>query len=335
MTSFITTLMEREATEASVRIAEQLQQNDARARELSRKLRDINPRFFQLVGRGSSDHAGVFAKYLLEIETGVPVVHAAPSVATVYKRRLQLNDSVVLVLSQSGRSPDIVTQAEMAKASGAYVVALVNDAESPLAQTANDVLPLAVGPEKAVAATKSYLATLSALLQLTAHFSGNETLQSALTQLPAQLTAATQAPAQLHAEALHNVDRLVVLARGLGFAIAKEMALKMKEVCGIQAEAFSSAEFLHGPVALAHNDLTVIDAEIRDEALLAHQQKIADVAARGARVLTLSQSVNDVHPRIAPLILLQRFYLDIARIAVARGFNPDQPVGLKKVTETL
>jgi glucosamine--fructose-6-phosphate aminotransferase (isomerizing) len=226
-------------------------------------------------------------------------------------------------------------QAEMAKASGAYVVALVNDAESPLAQTANFVLPLAVGPEKAVAATKSFLATLSALLQLTAQFSGNATLQQALPHLPAHLQAAAQAPAQLQAQALHNVDRLVVLARGLGFAIAKEMALKMKEVCGIQAEAFSSAEFLHGPVALAHNELTVIDAEIRDEALLVHQQKIADIAARGARVLPLRHTGSEVHPRIAPLLLLQRFYLDIAQVAVARGHNPDQPIGLKKVTETV
>jgi glucosamine--fructose-6-phosphate aminotransferase (isomerizing) len=317
----MTTLMEREATEASARIAEQLQQNQHRVQELSHTLKKINPRFFQLVGRGSSDHAGVFAKYLLEIETGIPVVHAAPSIATVYKRRLQLHD--------------IVTQAEMAKASGAYVVALVNDTESPLAQTANFVLPLAVGPEKAVAATKSYLATLSALLQLTAHFSDNSALQKALSELPQQLAAACAAPAQLHASDLHDVDHLVVLARGLGFAIAKEMALKMKEVCGIQAEAFSSAEFLHGPVALAHKKLTVIDAQIRDEALLAHQQKIADVSARGARVLSLHQSPHDAHPRIAPLLVLQRFYLDIAHIAVARGHNPDQPIGLNKVTETL
>ena len=331
----MSTLMEREAREASARIAEQLVQNETRVRELCAKLQQIKPRFFQLVGRGSSDHAGVFAKYLLEIETGIPVVSAAPSVATVYKRRLQLNDAVVLVLSQSGRSPDIVTQAEMAKASGAYVVALVNDAESPLAQTANFVLPLAVGPEKAVAATKSYLATLSALLQLTAHLSGNQALQNALQQLPAQLTAAAQAPTQLRADDLRDIDRLVVLSRGLGFAIAKEMALKMKEVCGIQAEAFSSAEFLHGPVALAHGELTVIDAEIRDEALAAHQQKIHDVKARGAKIISLQQSIADVHPRLAPLLLLQRFYIDIAHVAVARGHNPDQPVGLKKVTETL
>ncbi len=329
------TLMECEAREASTRIAEQLTHNEARIIELCAILHKIKPRFFQLVGRGSSDHAGVFAKYLLEIETGIPVVHAAPSVATVYKRRLQLQDAVVVVLSQSGRSPDIVTQAEMAKASGAYVVALVNDVDSPLAHTANFVLPLCVGPEKAVAATKSYLATLSALLQLTAHFSGNEPLQQALKQLPAQLQQVAQSPPQLAIADLVDVDRLVVLARGLSFAIAKEMALKMKEVCGIQAEAFSSAEFLHGPVALAHSDLTVIDAEVRDEAMAAHQQKIVDVKNRGARVLTMNQRLFDAHPRVAPLLLLQRFYIDIAPIAVARGHNPDQPIGLKKVTETL
>src|SRR5690606_26624847 len=175
---------------------------------------------------------------------GLPVAAAAPSIASVYNKSLQLADALVLVISQSGRSPDILAQVEMAKRSGAMVVALVNDTTSPLAELAHYTLPLHVGAEKAVAATKSYLATLSAILQLVSVWSGNQALQQAVQQLPQSLTAAIALPQQLTAQALERVAHLVVLGRGLGYAISREIALKLKEVCGIHAEAFSSAEFL-------------------------------------------------------------------------------------------
>jgi glutamine---fructose-6-phosphate transaminase (isomerizing) len=329
------TLMEQEAREVPARIADQLRANTPLIQELCIRLQQQAPRYVMIVGRGSSDHAGVFAKYLIEIETGIPVFSAAPSVATVYGRALQLRDALVLVISQSGRSPDIVMQAQRAKIAGAYVVALVNDEQSPLAQAADFVLPLRAGPERSVAATKSYLCTLSALLQLTAHWSGNRALADALTNLPAQLSTVLSHAAQLHADQLRALDHLIVLGRGLGYATGKELALKLKEVCSVHAEAFSSAEFLHGPVALAQKALTVIDVAINDEAADAHRQQIQEVGRRGATVLSLNQTLNDCHPRLAPLLLLQRFYVDVAQAAVALGGNPDQPIGLKKVTETL
>ena len=330
-----TTLMELEAREVPARIAEQHRANASLIDTLCQRLRAQPPRYVMIVGRGSSDHAGVFGKYLIEIETGIPVFAAAPAVTTVYNRSLKLADALVLVISQSGRSPDIVTQAQRAKASGAYVVALVNDEQSPLAQSVDFVLPLRAGTERSVAATKSYLCTLSALLQLTAVWSANPQLQQALALLPAQLQQVLDSAPQLHADDLRGLEHLIVLGRGLGYAISKELALKLKEVCSVQAEAFSSAEFLHGPVALAQKALTVIDVSIRDEAASAHQQQIDNVAGRGARVLPLHQVLYDCHPRFAPLLLLQRFYVDVAQAAVALGGNPDQPIGLKKVTETL
>lgn len=330
-----TTLMELEAREVPARIAEQHRANASLIDTLCQRLRAQPPRYVMIVGRGSSDHAGVFGKYLIEIETGIPVFAAAPAVTTVYNRSLKLADALVLVISQSGRSPDIVTQAQRAKASGAYVVALVNDEQSPLAQSVDFVLPLRAGTERSVAATKSYLCTLSALLQLTAVWSANPQLQQALALLPAQLQQVLDSAPQLHADDLRGLEHLIVLGRGLGYAISKELALKLKEVCSVQAEAFSSAEFLHGPVALAQKALTVIDVSIRDEAASAHQQQIDNVAGRGARVLPLHQVLHDCHPRLAPLLLLQRFYVDVAQAAVALGGNPDQPIGLKKVTETL
>ncbi|NMP17791.1 SIS domain-containing protein [Thalassotalea sp. Y01] len=328
-------LMQQEAKQAPDVIKQQIQENAPIAAKIGAKLTEFAPKMVMIIGRGSSDHAGVFAKYLIEIEAGIPTFAAAPSVASVYGKTLQLANAFVIVISQSGRSPDILSQAQMAKDAGAYVVALVNDESSPLAELVDDVLPLRAGPEKSVAATKSYLATLSALLQLTAHWTDNTSLVDALEQLPTGLQAAVDSQVQLTSESLQNTRNLVVLGRGLGYAVSKEIALKLKEVCSIHAEAFSSAEFLHGPVTLVEQQLTIVDCLVNDESKDAHQQQVAEVKSRGADVIHLNQIVADMHPRLAPLLVLQRFYLDVEHVAVSKGFNPDEPKGLKKVTQTL
>ncbi|MDP5142834.1 glucosamine-6-phosphate deaminase NagB-II [Rheinheimera baltica] len=328
-------IMALEATEAPQRIAEQLAANAATVQQVVEHIRQRAPKFVYMVGRGSSDHAGVFAKYLIEIEVGLPVAAAAPSIASVYNKSLQLQDALVLVISQSGRSPDILAQVDMAKRSGAMVVALVNDTTSPLAEQAHFTLPLHVGAEKAVAATKSYLATLSAILQLVSVWSGNVALQQAVAQLPDSLQQAIALPQQLTAHALERVAHLVVLGRGLGYAISREIALKLKEVCGIHAEAFSSAEFLHGPVTLVKNQFAIVDVTVEDESLTAHRNQIDDVRSRGAAIVQLHHSGIDAHARILPLLILQRFYLDVEVVARSRGINPDAPPGLNKVTKTV
>ncbi|MCE9852510.1 MULTISPECIES: glucosamine-6-phosphate deaminase NagB-II [Shewanella] len=329
------TIMEREARSAPEKIANQLQANDLLTRKLGQRLREFAPKFVMIVGRGSSDHAGVFAKYLFEIEAGVPTFAAAPSVASVYGKRLQLAGGLVIVISQSGRSPDILAQAKMAREAGAFCVALVNDETAPIKDIVDLVLPLRAGEEQAVAATKSYLATLSALLQLAAAWTQSPELARAIDELPRALQSAVDAEPQLTAESLQHSNNLVVLGRGLGYAISKEIALKLKEVCAIHAEAFSSAEFLHGPVTLVENQLKIVDVCVADESYASHLEQIAEVGRRGAELVHLKQTVNEVHPRVAPLALLQRFYIDVAAVAIARGIDPDQPAGLKKVTQTL
>lgn len=162
------TRMQAETREAPERIAEQLSANAAATEMLGEYLRAKNPPFIMMVGRGSSDHAGVFAKYLIETELAIPVIAAAPSVASVYGKRLQLENAVLIAISQSGSSPDILTQVEHAKETGAFCIAMVNDGKSPLSRRVDAVLPLYAGEETAVAATKSYLASLSAILQLVA-----------------------------------------------------------------------------------------------------------------------------------------------------------------------
>ncbi|CAM3658155.1 glucosamine-6-phosphate deaminase NagB-II [Rheinheimera salexigens] len=328
-------IMAIEAREAPSRIAEQLAANMEKVQQVVAVIAARKPKFVYMVGRGSSDHAGVFAKYLIEIEIGLPVMSAAPSIASIYHKSLQLSDALVIVISQSGRSPDILAQVEMAKKSGALVLALVNDISSPLAEMADYSLPLNVGEEKAVAATKSYLATLSAILHLVAVWSAKPELLTAVQQLPALMQQAVDLPMQLNTSALKNVKHLVVLGRGLGYAISREIALKLKEVCGIHAEAFSSAEFLHGPVTLVKDNFTIIDISINDESIAAHNQQIADVTRRGAAVLQLHHQPIIAPARLLPLLVLQRFYLDVEVVARDLGINPDAPVGLNKVTKTM
>ena len=327
--------MEREAREAPQRIRQQLEQNQKAVIELGEKLRTLAPKFVFMVGRGSSDHAGVFGKYLIEVETGTPVVAAAPSVNSVYGSEVNLVGSVVIVISQSGSSPDILSQAKLAKKQGALCIALVNVEDSPLAQIADVVMALNVGEEKAVAATKSYLATLSALLQLVAYWKNDQSLIDQVNMLPEVLSQTVDEEVQLKAESLTDVDHLVVMGRGFGYALSREVALKLKEVCGIQAESFSSAEFLHGPVTLVSGGLDIISLDIDDESKPSHDEQIAEVTSRGATVTHIRQTHSDIPNRIAPLTLLQRFYIDVAHVAVSRGVDPDAPVGLNKVTKTL
>ena len=329
------TIMEQEAKQAPSVIAKQLKENHTLAHTIGENLRKLAPKMVMIIGRGSSDHAGVFGKYLIEIEAGIPTFAAAPSVSSVYGKQLKLEQALVIVISQSGRSPDIIAQAKMAKAAGAYCVALVNDETSPLADVVDDVLPLKAGEEVSVAATKSYLATLSALLQLTAYWTENAELIFALSSLPEAMQTMVNTPAQLTPESIPGVRNMVVLGRGLGYAVTKEMALKLKEVSSIHAESFSSAEFLHGPATLVEQGLAILDCQIVDESAKVHDEQISEMKSRGADIVSLEQLDSNIHPRLAPLVVLQRFYLDVANVAVSRGFNPDEPKGLKKVTRTV
>ncbi|GGF81365.1 glucosamine-6-phosphate deaminase NagB-II [Alteromonas lipolytica] len=326
-------LMAMEALQTPEVVATQLSANLQQSMSLAAQFRRQAPSAIMMVGRGTSDHAGMFAKYLFEIELGIPVLLAAPSVGGIYKRTLALTDCLVILISQSGQSPDIVNQAKLAKAGGALCLAIVNDADSPLAKAVDKVLPLHAGPEKAVAATKSYLASLTALGQLTALWSQNHALLTAVSHLPETLKEAQFHPAVISAEEFRGVTNCMVLGRGLGYAIALELALKLKEVLGIHAEAFSSAEFLHGPVTLVAHSLTVLNIVIEDESHAVHQQQMQEIRRRGARVINIDVT-TDTHPRMYPLLVMQRCYLDIENVAQSFNLDPDSPPGLKKVTET-
>lgn len=322
-----------EIAETAQVIRQQISANELVVSQLAAQLQAQPPHLIMMIGRGTSDHAGVFAKYLFEVACGIPVAAAAPSVASLYQRQLHLTGALVIVISQSGRSPDIIEQAAQAKRGGAMVVAIVNATDSPLCQHADWVIAMHAGAEQAVAASKSYLASLSALLHIAAQWQHDVELLTALGKFPQQLEALSQQPLLMQPSALQGLQHCIVLGRGFGYAIAREVALKLKEVLGLHAEAFSSAEFLHGPVTLTRHPLTIIEIAINDESSSAHQQHLSAIAAGAAHTIHWLADAT-LHPRLQPLALMWRFYQALEHTARSRGLDPDAPPGLNKITET-
>jgi glutamine---fructose-6-phosphate transaminase (isomerizing) len=224
-------------------------------RELVARLKRRPPQVVVTCGRGSSAHAATFGKHLIERYIGLPVAAAAPNIASVYRRRLHLRDQLFLAISQSGRSDDLVELAISARASGALTVAMVNTTDGPLASACDILLPICAGPELSVAATKTFVATLSALLRLIASWTDDGSLDGAIERLPDRLAAASALDWNAALSALTDTISLITIGRGPTLAIAREASLKLKETCNLHAEAFSGAEFRHGPMALSHRDI--------------------------------------------------------------------------------
>ncbi|MEO8113818.1 MAG: SIS domain-containing protein, partial [Phenylobacterium sp.] len=302
--------MFQEAAQASVVAARLLAANRGAAESLGERLRAARPRAVVTCGRGSSDHAATYAKYLIETGAGVLTSSSAPSVSSLYDARQDLAEVLFLVISQSGRSPDLVSAAETARAAGALVVALVNDQASPLAALAHAALPLHAGPELSVAATKSFIAALAAVAQMVAFWTEDEALITALDALPDQLAEAWALDWTPAVDRLLAARNLYVLGRGPGFGVAQEAALKFKETCGLHAEAFSAAEVLHGPMALVDEHFPVLiftqdDASAEGVLALARQ-----LAGRGADVLLAGAPEPGglpwipAHPVLQPILLI-------------------------------
>jgi len=334
------TLMFNEAASAAAVIAAQLQRNRAAIDALAGELRQHPPTFALTCARGSSDHAAVYAKSLFETRLGVVTASLPPSVASVYNAPQRLKNALYLTISQSGRSPDLLRSAEAAKAGGARVIALVNVEDSPLAQLADLVIPLGAGAERSVAATKSYLASLSAILQLTACWSNDAALLAALDALPDALARAWECDWQGLGDGLIDAHNLFVLGRGPGLAAAREAALKFKETCGLHAESYSFAEVKHGPMALVGQDFPVLALAQPDATAAGIRAVCEEFSARGARVWLAGEGgnlpvVTPPHPLCAPLLAVQSFYRAINALALRRGYNPDLPAHLNKVTETI
>ena len=292
--------------------------------------------------RGSSAHAATFAKHLIERYLGIPVAAAAPNIASVYHQRLKLKDQLFLAISQSGSSDDLIETAAAARAAEAVTAAIVNDTKSPLAKTCEFVLPMAAGPELSVAATKTFIASLAASLRLIAHWTGDKEMGAACERLPARLARAAELDWSAALSSLASATALIAIGRGPTLAIAREAALKLKETCALHAEAFSGAEFRHGPIALVANGLPVLMLTPHDASAMGFVDLANDLNAAGARVLmTGANDAGAGLPTLPPdqadadaICLIQSFYAFLLRLAQARGTDVDQPRHLQKVTRT-
>ncbi len=338
------TRLSREAAEAPAVVRAQLAANAPLIAGLAQRLKRAPPRAVVTLGRGSSDHAATFARYLIETRLGVMTASGAPSVNSVYDVATGLRGALCLVISQSGRSPDILAAAQAAREAGALVVALVNDGASPLAELAEVTIPLLAGPERSVAATKSFVAALSAVVQLVASWSGDAKLGAALETLPALLERAWALDWNAAIAPLQAAQSLYVLGRGLGFGVAEEAALKLKETCGLHAEAFSAAEVRHGPMALVGPGFPVLAFAQGDETREGVEAATAAAAAQGAPVLkagggaqagVISLPTEATCPVLEPIAYALSFYRLANALALARGLDPDHPPHLSKITETL
>jgi glucosamine--fructose-6-phosphate aminotransferase (isomerizing) len=280
----------------------------------------------------------------MALEAGIATASLPPSTITRYRAQLRLDGALALAISQSGAGPDLVMTLEAAAAAGALTVALVNDVTAPLARAAAVVLDQRAGPERSVAATKSFIASLAATARLVALWRRDPGLLAALERLPERLEAALAVDWSQGLAVLAPAASLYVVGRGLGLGTAAESALKLKETSALHAEALSAAELRHGPRAVIEpgfplliyvlEDAAAADAAELAEALIASGQTCLVVAARGISGIRLPLP-PPLHPLLDPIVAIQAFYPFAAALAEARGHDPDRPRGLRKVTRTL
>lgn len=335
------TNMFREAAEAADAVRRQ-ETASAELDRIGKALRERAPKVVITCARGSSDHAATFAKYAIETRIGVPVASAAPSIASVYDSSLRVDGGACLAISQSGRSPDLLATVASLKEAGAWVLVLVNDTGSPLADIADEVVDLAAGEERSVAATKSFIASLAAIARVVTEWSDDDELRDDLRKLPTLLTQAWQLDWSPLVSPLANATDLYVLGRGLGYAIAQEAALKLKETSQLHAEAFSTAELRHGPMALVRDGFPVLMFGQADETGRDVEETARSLVERGARVLLAGAEVPGTTPLpsircaalLEPIVRIESFYRAANALALARGLDPDRPPHLAKVTET-
>jgi glutamine---fructose-6-phosphate transaminase (isomerizing) len=348
-------------SDAGVRMAEELRQAPRAVlgqttrladplRELISRLKSRPPQLVVTCARGSSAHAATFGKHLIERHLGIPVAAMAPNIATVYRRSLHLSGQLFLAISQSGRSDDLVESAAMAKAAGALTAALVNAIDSPLAAASDIVLPMAAVPERSVAATKTFIASLAALLRLVALWNDGcsddaGALHGALDRLPERLATASDLDWAAATDAFAAAPSLIAIGRGPTLAIAREAALKLKEIANLHAEAFSGAEFLHGPVALVSTRYPILMFVPTDAGADGLRRLATDLAGKGAALLVADPGGNDSpaarlpvlpldHPEADALCQIQSFYAMMVELADRLGIDPDRPRHLQKVTRT-
>jgi glutamine---fructose-6-phosphate transaminase (isomerizing) len=309
----------------------------AAARTISRR----SPRFAVVCGRGSSGHVATYLRYLIETRLGIVVSFVAPSVFTTYDRRPSMADSLFIVVSQSGQSPDLVTALSAARRDGAITIAIVNETRCPVADAADMVVAVNAGPELAVAATKSVVNSLVACTDLIASSCGDADLLAAASRLPARLAQALSLDWSAWGDALREARAAFVVGRGYGLGIARELALKLGETIRVPALAYSAAELRHGPQAALASNTPILALRQADATAATVDDLCSDLRNWRLNVFVAGGSASglpwlgDDHPACDVVCMLVPAYRTIERVARATGCDPDRPPFLSKVTRTL
>ena len=336
----MTSAMAREIAEIPGAAERLLARSDMFAAIVER-IERARPRMVVFCGRGSSGHVGVYLRYLVEARLGLLVSNAAPSVVTAYRRPPDMRDALWIVVSQSGRSPDLVTATEVARKSGALTLAIVNDENSPAAAASELVLPIGAGIEKSVAATKTVALCMIAGMQLVAALSHDDDLHSSLQHLPLRLSQALACDWSSWSDSAAHAPAAFIVGRGYGLGCVREIALKVAEILRVPALGYSAAELRHGPRASVTPATPVLVLRQNDEAALAIDDLVRDLGDAGEKVFAAGGAsgtlpwIGDGDPICDPVVMLIPAYLAIEAAAGRRGLDPDNPPHLSKVTRTL
>lgn len=328
------TRMAIETAEAPEVVERMLRDNAQALADIGKLYRSRRPSHFITCARGSSDHAASYFKYLMEIVLEVPCCSIGASVVSIYASQLKLRDTLLVTISQSGKSPDILAVQAEARRAGVPTIAITNDPLAPLAKEADVCLPLYAGPELSVAATKTFIASAALVAAIIAKCDTTHRLSVAVQRLPEDLARANDLRWTGVEDTLAVARSLFVLGRGPSLPMAQEAALKLKETCGVHAEAFSAAEVMHGPMELVEETFPILVFAPNDAALPTTTFTVGRLKDAGAVILQPAFR-ETLHSALDPISMIQSFYGSVERIARTRGRNPDTPRMLKKVTETL
>jgi len=321
--------------------------SEAQFKQAAEEIKARNITNVIILARGTSDNAGHYLKFLIEVKLGLPVGLASPSSVSIYGAKVDFKDTLVIALSQSGRSPDLITFASAAKEGKALLITMTNNSDSPLANVGDIHIDLSAGLEVAVAATKSYSAELLASLLLVDSWIGNMSAGRSHLVDSSRECIANLGEVDSFAKSLDANREIVVIGRGYAYANAKELALKIQETSYIPVQGMSSADYQHGPIATLNSDSQVIvlspsgmPKKALEDSMVRIRQSEPEIIWLGSNELALtkervikgSNQAKEEESTIIDAALIQ--YLTLG-FAVKNGFNPDSPAGLSKVTKTL
>lgn len=342
-------LMLAEIEQQPVALERTIKQESQKIARFAAHLKANRPRLIVLVARGSSDNAALFGRYLLEITTGIPVSLAAPAVHTLYQAKLDLRETLVIGISQSGEGTDINLTLENAKRSGATTLAITNEAASSMAQLADETFLIRANREKSVAATKTYTGQLL-MFHLLAEALGGARKGAEVARIPELAAASLQLKPQITTmvERYAYMNHCVVVGRGLNYANTYEFAIKLMETCYVVAERFSGADFLHGPIAMIDRGFPAFLFAPPGPTLKGQIELLAKLKEIGGETVVISSEMSAIKPATRAIKIPQRIsellspipyvipaQLFAALLATAKRLSPDQPRSLSKVTKTV